>query len=58
MEDMEEKRNALQIDVNLQGGSYDDEIVKVPERGIGGIAYLVTMRTKGASGTLNVINFR
>lgn len=58
MEDMEEKRNALQIDVNLQGGSYDDEIVKVPERGIGGISYWVTMRTKGASGTLNVINFR
>lgn len=55
---MEEKRNALQIDVNLQGGSYDDEIVKVPERGIGGISYWVTMRTKGASGTLNVINFR
>lgn len=58
MEDMEEKRNALRIDVNLQGGSYDDEIVKVPERGIGGISYLVTMRTKGTSGTLNVINFR
>lgn len=58
MEGMEEIRNALQINANLQSISYDYEIGKVPEQGIGGIFYLVTMRTKGISETLNIINFR